>query len=179
MRAREVPRYKENLVRLFKNMGAVKLGNHKFCSGKIYPFKIDAEEVLNCFDGCYYAGEIGRKIIRDIRKKTKRKYEIAGVSTGGSMFANAVTDGDPYLDVDHKEGTIRGNVEELPYIICEDVTSTGESIIQCRDLMEKRDIEADHALIIVVNFMEAIDNLKSQGLEPHYILTKEDLGVKY
>ncbi|MFQ6009994.1 MAG: orotate phosphoribosyltransferase [Candidatus Aenigmatarchaeota archaeon] len=154
---------KKHLIELFHELGAIKYGDYYLVSGKISHYKIHADIVLNSPEGYRLAGELGRGRIKD--------HALAGVATGGVLFARAV--GDNVLSVDPKRKVVEGVVEKRPYALLEDVTTTGGSVLRSIELM--RGIEVNYVLVLVDRCEGALERLKDYNAE--CILTSEDLGI--
>jgi len=170
---------KKQLASLFTELNAVEYGDFTLHSGMKSKYKIDAEKVLRDPIGRDIAGRVGRYVLDSIRNSgnAKKDLAIAGVSNGGSMFAATVANGNMYLDVNYKEGTIDGERENKPYAIFEDVSTTADSILKCKQLMEKERLRVTHAVVMVLRSSQATDNIINNKMKPKWVLHRSDLGI--
>jgi len=175
----------ERLIEIFKNEpGAIQHAEpgkpFHFAGGNDSNNKIEAELVLKNEEGAEIIGKlVGSKII-DLEKRNRKKYEIAGVANGGARVAEMaagflVRD---YVSLNHKTGELIGKIYPVEHVICEDVTTLASSIKKCYEkfILPKKAF-AKHTITVVDRNEGAVENLAKLGIEHHYFITKERLGI--
>lgn len=175
----------DRLVEIFKNThGAIQHAEpgkpFVFASKRKSNNKIDAEFVLKNEEGAEIIGRlVGRKIL-GLEKRNRKKYEIAGVANGGAKVAKLAAGalGRNYVSLNYKNGEVIGKIYPVEYIICEDITTTAFSIMQCYEkLIVPKKAFAKHAVAVVDRDEGAAENLAGIGMEHHHFIKKRQLGV--
>lgn len=171
----------ERLIEIFKNEpGAIQYGNFVFASGLKSNNKIDAEFVLKNEEGAKIIGKLVGSKILELEKKNGKEYRIAGVANGGAKVAELAASvlGREYVSMNHKNGDVIGEIYPVEYVICEDVTTKASSIIKCYEkFILPRKAFAKHTITIIDRNEGAVENLAKLGIEHHFFITKQKLGV--
>ncbi len=88
---------KSELIRIFKELSAVQYGKFTLSSGGVSDVFIDAQKVMRDKAGRALVRKLGREKLSEIERQNNYRYEIAGVHSGGSMFAEIVAEGRAFL----------------------------------------------------------------------------------
>ncbi len=172
----------EKLIEIFKSEpGAIQYGDFIFAGGNKSKNKIDAKSVLKNKEGAEIIGRLVSGKILELEEIYWKEYRIAGVANGGAKVAELAADvlGRDYVSLDpHENGKIIGDIHPIEHIICEDVTTLASSIKKCYEkFMLPKKAFARHAIGVVDRNEGASENLAKLGIEYHYFLKKEQLGV--
>ncbi|MCD6368013.1 MAG: orotate phosphoribosyltransferase [Candidatus Aenigmarchaeota archaeon] len=164
---------KYRLAKLIKEWDCIKYGSFVLASGRRSNYKIDLDALFENPEGKRLAGEMGAMELKKLGD-----YEIAGVYRGGSLFAEAVSErlNKDYVSVDYKRNVIEGDIKPKEYVIFEDVTTTGGSVLKVATILRDY-VDVRNAITVVDRQEGAFENLRENGIRLHSLLTKQDLGI--
>ncbi len=172
---------KTELVKGMKSVGALKYGRFVLSSGKVSDYYVDVKlassfpEILS--------------LISTLMKRVAIKLDfnrIAGVAVGGIPIATSLSleTGIPLLVVrkKRKEYGTKNLVEGLfgegdVAIIVEDVTTTGNSILDAASVLRNEGVDVNDAIVVVDREEGAKEKLKNVGINLHSILSADELKV--
>ncbi len=170
----------KRLIEIFHETGAIQYGEFHFAGGNDSNNKIDAEFVLKNEEGAEIIGRLVSGKILELEKINGKEYKIAGVANGGAKVAEMAAGflERDYVSMNHKTGEVIGKIYPVELVICEDVTTLASSIIKCYEkFIIPRKAFAKHTITVVDRNEGAVENLADIGIEHHYFLTKQHLGV--
>lgn len=164
---------KDKLAELIKELDCIKYGNFILASGRKSNYKIELDDLFKDERGKKLVGELGVELLKNIGD-----YEIAGVHRGGSLFAELVAKelGKDYVSVDYKSKKIFGDLRTKEYVVFEDVTTTGGSVLKVAKMI-RRYTNVRNAITVVDRQEGAEKNLEKSNIKLRWILTKSDLRI--
>lgn len=170
----------EKLKELFHELDVIKYGNFKLTSGRESNYKIDAEIILQNKQGIDLIGKLGSEKLSELENLNNSNYEIACVYKGGFLFGNIVAQkrNQDILSINPKKNIWSGKIYlNTPYVIFEDITTTGGSVLKSIDIMKELDLKPTITICIVDRQEGAKENLEKRGVKLYSFLTKKDLGI--
>lgn len=168
---------KDRLVDLIYEKGCIKYGDFTLTSGRKSHYKIELDPLFEDEEGREVLGELGSRELEELERKNKKEYGLSGVNTGGTFFGGFVSKkvGRDLVNVDYKRDLIIGNILPKEYVIFEDVTTTGGSILECVKMLREKGCEIYNS-IVVVNRQEGSEyNLSRQKIKLSSILKREEI----
>ncbi len=168
---------KNELIKLFKDTGAFKIGDFTLSSGKKSDFYVDCRKISLHPQGAKLIGKIILEKIKGLKVDS-----IGGLTLGADPVASAaVTLGDiPGFIVRKKEkshGTrqkIEGHIQPgWNIVVVEDVATTGASALQAIEAVEAAGAKVVKVISVVDREEGAADTLKNYDFDP--ILKKSEL----
>lgn len=177
---------KAKLLTLLKKK-AFKKGRFILSSGKVSHYYLDGRVITLSPEGAYLVASIILEIIKD-----KDIDAIGGPTLGADPIVGAVaalshTKGIPLktfiVRKVAKEHGLQRKIEGPALkkgekvLLVDDVTTTGKSLIEAKEALNKMGVIARQALVIVDRNEGAADNLKEIGCKLESIFTIKDLGV--
>lgn len=171
---------KDRLIELFDELDVIEYREVKLRSDRISNYKIIADKLFTNKEAIKIITNLTIRKKIDSETKNKCGYEIAGVYTGGFIFASHVERelGVSIVNVDYKKRRIDGKVKpNCHYLFLEDVTTTGGSLVASQEMLGEYGTRAVYAISIVDREEGAIDNLKSHGIILDPLLFKSELGI--
>lgn len=168
---------KNELIKLFKDIGAFKTGDFTLSSGKKSDFYVDCRKISLHPEGSRLIGKIILDKIKDIKVDS-----IGGLTLGADPITSAVVtlSNIPGFIVRKKEkehGTkqkIEGHIQPgWNVVIVEDVATTGASSLQAIEAVEAAGAKVVKVIPVVDREEGAADTLKNYDFDP--ILKKSNL----
>ena len=182
--AKEPKQYKSQLLKLLKQK-AVKTGRIKLSSGKISNFYVDGRLITLTPEGAWLIANIMLEMIKD-----KRIDAIGGPTMGADPIAGAVACAAFLKDMPLKAFIVRkakkghGTQRQIEgpnlkrgarVVIIDDVATTGRSLIEAKQALDKIGVKVDSAIVVVDRQEGAKENLKKAGCKLLSIFKKKDL----
>ena len=171
---------RERLKELFHELNCIQYGKFKLASGGISNYKIFCDPLFENSESREILSRIGYRMLQEI--ESEKTYEIVDVVTGGYEFAKLVSEraGREAVSVNPHNNEIKGIPIEGNICYFEDVVTKGGSILKCHNIIKNfiPNIKDKKALCIVDREENGIENLRKNGIELKYILTKSDLDIK-
>jgi len=171
---------KDRLIELFDELDVIEYGEFKLTSGRISNYKIIADKLFTNKEAIKIITNLTIRKKIDNETKNKCGYEIAGVYTGGFIFASHVERelGVSIVNVDYKKRRIDGKVKpNCDYAFLEDVTTSGGSLISSQEMLGEYGARAVYAISIVDREEGAVDNLRDHGITLDPLLFKSELEI--
>lgn len=171
---------KERLIQLFSELDVVEYGEVELSSGKISNYKIIADKLFTNPEATKIVTKLAIKKLLETARKNKCGCEIAGVYTGGFIFASHVGRelNEPVVNVNYKEHRIDGKIKfNCEYAILEDVTTTGESVKRVSEMLRENGAKTTFAISIVDREEGATKNLEKHGIILDPFLRKSELEI--
>lgn len=167
----------ERLKELFHELNCIQYGEYKLASGSKSNYKIFCDSLFENYESREILGTLGYRKLKEV--EIEKTYEIVGVVTGGYEFAKLVAEktGRNVVSINPHNGETIGKIKKENVCYFEDVVTKGGSIMKCRDILEKYDGRDDYVISIVDRQEDAKENLRKNGINLKYILTRDDLGI--
>lgn len=175
------------LLRLL-NKEALKRGKFVLSSGKISNYYLDGRVITLTPQGAYLVASI----ILDMIKK-RNIHAIGGPTLGADPIVGAVAALSHIKRIPLKTFIVRkvakghGTQKQIEgpalkkntrAILVDDVATTGQSLWEAKDALNKIGIKVDTAIVIVDRNEGARENLARKGVNLESIFTIEDFGLK-
>jgi len=177
---------KISLLALLKKE-AFKKGEFVLSSGKASNYYLDGRVITLTPEGAYLAGSIILELIKD-----KNIAAVGGPTLGADPIAGAVAVLSHLQKIPLKtfivrkaakvhgaqrqiEGPALKKGEEV--VLVDDVATTGASLIEARDALDKIGVSAKTTIVIVDRLEGAKENLARAGLTLESIFTIKDFGL--
>ena len=166
------------LTRLLAEHGAVRRGDFVLASGARSKVYVDIKSALT-------DPMVLSRVAREIAGRCSFG-AVAGVAVGGVPLAVAVSlaTGKPHAIVRSGEkghgtgGRIIGEVEGLPVLLVEDVTTTGGSVLSAVRLLREAGAVVDRVVTVVDREEGAARRLAAEGVELIALVTLADLEAE-
>lgn len=169
----------ERLKELMHELDCIQYGKFKLASGKESNYKIKCDPLFMNDEAKEILGTLGYRKLREV-ESNHGYYELVGVLTGGNEFAKIIAKGRgrEVVSVDpHSKSILSGFYPScLQKCYCEDVVTSGGSIMKCRDAIGMR-FDNDCAISIVDREEGGKENLKNNGIELYSILKRSELKI--
>ncbi|WP_394334871.1 orotate phosphoribosyltransferase [Methanonatronarchaeum thermophilum] len=165
------------LIKLLNEFGGVKYGDFTLSSGEKSSYYIDIKAV--CTEPVFL-----REVAREISGELGGVDRVAGVALGGVPLVTAVSleSEVPYLMIRKEEkgyGTndrIEGSYSVGDSaVIIEDVTTTGNSVLDGIKALRDAGLSVDRAFTVVDRESGAIENLQENGVELKAVISVSEL----
>ncbi|MDD4939128.1 MAG: orotate phosphoribosyltransferase [Candidatus Omnitrophica bacterium] len=182
----ELTKLKEELSALLKKE-ALKKGSFVLSSGKTSTYYLDGRIITLTPEGAYLTAKIILGLIKDLKLDA-----IGGPTLGADPIVGAVAALSHIENTPLKAFIVRKSakghgtqrqVEGPPLkkgdraILVDDVATSGRSLIEAKEALDKIGVNVTRALVIVDRLEGAKENLARSGLELGSIFTIKDLGV--
>ena len=162
--------------------GSIKVGKFLLASGKSSSIYVDMRKLLGNADGFKMIGNLLSQKVNELSKHEKLDV-IAGVATGGIPWASIIAylNSIPmaYIRQPKGHGTdskVEGaDVSNKYVLIVDDVSTTGGSIINSINTIKMQKGIVKSSLVIVDRGEGAIENLKKEGVDLHYLFSLKDI----
>ena len=186
MKNEELGELKTKLLKLL-NREALKRGKFVLSSGKTSNYYLDGRIITLTPEGAYLAAAIILELIKD-----KGIDAIGGPTLGADPIVGAVACLSHINKIAVKTFIVRKGVKEHgmqrqiegpalkkgdKVILVDDVATTGGSLIEAREVLDKIGVRVEKAIVIVDRQEGAKENLTQAGIKLESIFTIEDLGV--
>lgn len=186
MAEQEITELKTRLLALLKKE-ALKKGRFVLSSGKTSNYYLDGRIITLSAEGAYLAASIILQMIKD-----KGIAAVGGPTLGADPIAGAVAALSHLQKIPLKTFIVRKNAKvhgaqrqiEGPalkegerVILVDDVATTGESLIEAKEALDKIGVMVKEAIVIVDRCEGAGENLAQAGLKLESIFKIEDLGI--
>lgn len=167
---------------------ALKKGEFVLSSGKTSSYYLDGRVITLSPEGAYLAAAIILRLIKDkdinaIGGPTMGADPIVGATAALSHLNNGPIE-KAFIVRKSAKGHGTGRQIEGPElkkgdraIIVDDVATTGKSLIEAKEALAKKGVEAREALVIVDRCEGAKENLAKAGLALASIFEIKDLGI--
>lgn len=186
MKEQELEALKVRLLALLKKE-ALKKGKFVLSSGKVSSYYLDGRLITLSAEGAYLVASIILELIKD-----KNIDAVGGPTLGADPMVGAIA-ALSYINkapvktfivrkVSKEHGTqrqIEGPVlkERERVILVDDVATTGNSLIEAKEALEKQSVIVEGAIVIVDRKEGAQENLLKAGLKLESIFGIEDLDI--
>jgi len=166
---------------------ALKRGEFVLSSGKTSNYYLDGRVITLTPEGGYLVASIILEMTKD------RKIDaIGGPTLGADPIVGAIAVLSHLQGISLKTFIVRKSVKEhgtqrqiegpalkkdSRVILVDDVATTGKSLIEAKEALEKIGIKADQAIVVVDRQEGAVENLSKAGIELEAIFRIEDLGL--
>jgi len=186
MSKQELKQLKVELLALLKKE-ALKKGNFVLSSGKISNYYLDGRIITLNPEGAYLVASIILELTKD------RKIDaIGGPTLGADPMVGAISALSHINKIRLKTFIVRKTAKEHGMqrqiegpelkkgdgaILVDDVATTGKSLVEAKEALEKIGVNVAEAIVIVDRGEGAKENLAKVGLKLESIFTIEDLGV--
>jgi len=182
----ELTELKKKLLELL-NKEALKRGKFTLSSGKTSNYYLDGRVITLTPEGAYLVANIFLRLIKD-----KHIDAIGGPTLGADPIVGAVAAISHINRVSLKTFIVRRAVKEHGMqrqiegpalkegeraILIDDVATTGKSLVEAKEALDKIGVRTDEAFVIVDRGEGAGENLAKAGLKLQSIFTIKDLGV--
>ena len=177
---------KAELLTLLKKE-ALKKGRFVLSSGKISNYYLDGRIITLTPEGAYLVAAIILELIKD-----KGIDAIGGPTLGADPIVGAIAALSHINKIAVKTFIVRKGAKEHgmqrqiegpalkkgdKVILVDDVATTGGSLIEAREALDKIGVRVEKAIVIVDRQEGAKENLTQAGIKLESIFTIEDLGV--
>lgn len=171
---------KTELIKLLKEVDVIKFGKFKLSSGRTSEYYVDMKNAIT-------NPQILAKIAQIILDKmgAEKIDKIAGPAVGAIPIITAVSlkSGIPLLII-RKEKKVYGTSKLIEgdlktgdlVVICEDVTTTGVSLIKAIKAINKNGGTVKRAFVVVDRSEGALENLKREGIKLEPLISIEDFN---
>ncbi len=180
---------KELKAKLFKilNKDALKKGKFVLSSGKTSNYYLDVRIITLSPEGAYLAASI---ILEMIKKEGIDA--VGGPTLGADPIVGAIAALSHIKGLAIKTFIVRKSAKEhgrkrqiegpvlkegSRVILVDDVATTGNSIIEAKEALDKIGVNADKSIVIVDRCEGAKENLKKVGLKLESVFTIKDFGL--
>lgn len=182
----ELAELKEKLLELLSRE-ALRKGKFTLSSGKTSSYYLDGRVITLTPEGAYLVGSIILEMI-----KGRGVDAIGGPTMGADPIVGAIAALSHINKVPLKTFIVRKAAKEHgtqrqiegpalkegeTAILVDDVATTGKSLIEAKEALDKAGVRANEAFVIVDRQEGAGENLAKAGLKLHSIFTIKDLGV--
>ena len=186
MKNEELGELKTKLLKLL-NREALKRGKFVLSSGKTSNYYLDGRIITLTPEGAYLVAAIILELIKD-----KGIDAIGGPTLGADPIVGAVACLSHINKIAVKTFIVRKGAKEHgmqrqiegpalkkgdKVILVDDVATTGGSLIEAREALDKIGVRVEKAIVIVDRQEGAKENLTQAGIKLESIFTIEDLGV--
>lgn len=177
---------KANLLTLL-NKEALKRGKFVLSSGKTSNYYLDGRVITLTPEGAYLVAEIILEMVKDYKISA-----IGGPTLGADPVVGAIAALSHIERIPLKTFIVRKAAKEHgtqrqiegpalkagdSVILIDDVATTGKSLVEAKEALDRMGIKAEYAIVIVDRGEGATENLAKAGLKLESIFTIEDLGV--
>jgi orotate phosphoribosyltransferase len=174
-------------LRALLNKEALKKGRFVLSSGKISNYYLDGRIITLSSQGAYLVASIILELI-----KNKDIDAVGGPTLGADPIVGAIAALSYIKQVPLKTFIVRKAVKghgtgrqiEGPalkagsrIVLVDDVATTGKSLIEAKEALDKIGVEVDRAIVIVDRREGAEENLAGHGLKLESIFGTEDLAI--
>ena len=182
----EIEELKARLLALLKR-DALKRGKFVLSSGKTSNYYLDGRIITLTPEGAYLVAAIILELI-----KNKGIDAIGGPTLGADPIVGAIAALSHINKIAVKTFIVRKGAKEHgmqrqiegpalkkgdKVILVDDVATTGGSLIEAREALDKIGVRVEKAIVIVDRQEGAKENLTQAGIKLESIFTIEDLGV--
>lgn len=186
MEERGLKKLKAKLLTLLKKE-ALKKGKFVLSSGKTSNYYLDGRIITLTPEGAYLVAAIILELIKDSKINA-----IGGPTLGADPIAGAIAAISHVNNIPLKIFIVRKVAKEHGMqrqiegpalnkgdnaILVDDVATTGGSLIEAKEALDKIGVSCEKAIVIVDRSEGAKENLAKAGLKLESIFTVEDLGV--
>lgn len=183
----KIEELKARLVALLRRE-ALKEGRFILASGKISSYYLDGRVITLTPEGAYLVASIILEMIRD-----KKIDAVGGPTLGADPICGSVAALSHVNNVKIKTFIVRKTAKEhgtrqmvegpklasgSRVILLDDVATTGQSLIEAKQVLDKMGVIAEQAIVIVDRLEGAQDNLAKAGLNLASIFTVAELLSK-
>lgn len=166
---------------------ALKRGRFVLSSGKTSNYYLDGRVITLTPEGAYLVASIILEMVKD-----KGIDALGGPTLGADPIVGAIAALSHIKQIPLKTFIVRKTAKEhgtqrqiegpalkenAKVILVDDVATTGNSIIEAKEALEKRGVSADTAIVIVDRGEGAAENLAKAGLKLESIFTTKDFGL--
>lgn len=181
-----IAEFKTKLAALLKKE-ALKKGRFVLSSGKVSNYYLDGRLITLTAEGAYLVANIILGLIKD-----ENIAAIGGPTLGADPIVGAIAalshiNKTPLKAFIVRKATKEHGTQQLiegpslekgaRVILIDDVATTGKSLIEAKEALEKKGAVVRRAIVIVDRCEGAKENLAKAGLELEAIFSIEDLGV--
>jgi len=186
MKNEELGDLKAKLLKLL-HREALKRGKFVLSSGKVSNYYLDGRIITLTPEGAYLVAEIILELI-----KGKNIGAVGGPTLGADPIVGAIAALSHIKRIPVKTFIVRKAAKEHGMqhqiegpalnkgdtaILIDDVATTGKSLLEAKEALDKIGVKALEAIVIVDRGEGAKENLAKAGLKLESIFTIEDLGV--
>ncbi|AFZ70747.1 orotate phosphoribosyltransferase [Caldisphaera lagunensis DSM 15908] len=170
------------ISKILYETGSIKIGKFLLASGKYSSIYVDMRKMLGNVDGFKRIGNLLSQKVNEI-KKVDNIDVIIGVATGGIPWASVTSYliNLPMAYVRQQKGhglnnQIEGaDVVNKHGLIIDDVSTTGESLINSAKTVRENKGIVNYSLVIVDRGQGSIENLRKENINLHYLFTLKQI----
>jgi len=182
----DIKELKAQLLALL-NKEALKRGQFVLSSGKMSNYYLDGRVITLTPEGVYLVASIILEMVKD-----RGIDAIGGPTLGADPIVGAIAALSHIKQIPLKTFIVRKTIkehgtgrqvegpalkEESKVILVDDVATTGKSIIEAKEALERKGIKASTAIVIVDRQEGASENLARVGLKLESIFSIKDFGL--
>lgn len=162
--------------------GAIKTGKFLLASGKYSSIYVDMRKMLGNIDGFKTIGNLLSQKVYEI-KRHENIDVIIGVATGGIPWASIISYliNLPMAYVRQQKGHGTNNkiegadVTNKHGLIIDDVSTTGESIINSAKVVRENGGIVNSSLVIIDRGQGSIENLRKENINLYFLFSLKDI----
>jgi len=166
---------------------ALRRGSFVLSSGKTSNYYLDGRVITLTPEGAYLVASIILEMVKD-----KGIDALGGPTIGADPIAGAVAALSHLKQIPLKTFIVRKTAKEHgtqrqvegpalkegdSVILVDDVATSGKSLIEAKEALDRIGVKADCAIVIVDRCEGAAENLKKAGLKLESIFTVKDFGL--